>query len=44
MKIDSKKAQIAQDKYLTKELMTIVSWPVFKKIMRRDYQNIKYRK
>ena len=44
MRIDSKKAQIAQDKNLTKELMSIVRWPVFKKIMRRDYQNIKYRK
>ena len=44
MKIDSKKVQIAQDKNLTKELMSIVRWPVFKKIMRRDYQNIKYRK
>ena len=44
MRIDSKKAQIAQDKNLTKELMSIVRWPVFKKIMRRVYQNIKYRK
>ena len=44
MKIDSKKVQIAQDKNLTKELMSIVRWPVFKKIMRRDYQSIKYRK
>ena len=44
MKIASKKAQLVQNKNLTKELMTLVRWPVFKKIMERDYQNIKYRK
>ena len=44
MKLDSKKAQIAEDKILTKELMTMVNWPIFKKIMAKDYQMIKYRK
>ena len=44
MKLDSKKAQIAEDKILTKELMTMVNWPIFKKIMAKDYQVIKYRK
>ena len=44
MKLDSKKAQIAEDKILTKELMLMVNWPIFKKIMAKDYQMIKYRK
>ena len=44
LKLDSKKAQIAEDKILTKELMTMVNWPIFKKIMAKDYQMIKYRK
>jgi len=44
MKLDSKKAQIAEDKILTKELMMMVNWPIFKKIMAKDYQMIKYRK
>ena len=44
MKLDSKKAQIAEDKILTKELMMMVNWPIFKKIMAKDYQVIKYRK
>ena len=44
MKVDSKKVQLIRNSNMTKEIMLIVNWPVFKKIMERDYQSIKYRK
>ena len=44
MEVDSKTAQLKQNKYMTKELMLLVRWPIFKKITERDFPNIKYRK
>ena len=44
MEVDCIKAQIIKNTNLTTELMTMVRWPIFKKILERDYQNIKYRK
>ena len=44
MEVDCLKAQFIKNTNLTTELMTMVRWPIFKKILERDYQNIKYRK
>ena len=44
MEVDCLKAQFIKNTHLTTELMTMVRWPIFKKILERDYQNIKYRK
>ena len=44
MAIDGKKALLMQNRNLTEVLMSMVRWPVFKKIQESDFQSIKYRR
>ena len=44
MLYESRKAQLILNKNLTKELMEMVLWPIFKKLGEKNYQNIKFRK
>ena len=44
MEVDSKASQLKQNKYMTKELLTMVRWPIFKKITERKFPSIKYRR
>ena len=42
--IDGKKALLMQNRDLTEVLMSMVRWPIFKKIQESDFQSIKYRR
>ena len=44
MLYESKKAQLIQHKNVTKEIMSVVLWPTFKKLGERDYPKINFRK
>lgn len=44
MLYESKKAQLIQHRNITKEIMSVVLWPTFKKLGERDYPKINFRK
>ena len=44
MLLETKRALLTQNKNLTSILMNIVNWPIFKKLVERDFQKINYRK
>jgi hormone-sensitive lipase len=44
MLYESKKAQLIQHKNVTKEIMSVVLWPTFKKLGEREYPKINFRK
>ena len=44
MLYESRKAQLMQNRNISKEIMEIVLWPSFKKLGSRNYQNITFRK